>query len=139
MNREIELYRKKLKAIETTLRELKYYRKALERDICKFFIKSYSNKDLNCDICLVPGGHKDVKDSNYQYYVYKNRNIIADTLANSIVKGEEITDVLMRDYIRYKSLRKSIKEVNKSIKANTELYNGLMKEYKRFKNELNNR
>lgn len=139
MNREIELYRKKLKAIETALRELKYYRKALERDICKFFIKSYSNKDLNCDICLVPGGHKDVKDSNYQYYVYKNRNIIADTLANSIVKGEEITDVLMRDYIRYKSLRKSIKEVNKSIKANTELYNGLMKEYKRFKNELNNR
>ena len=139
MNREIEMYKKKLKTIETALRELKYYRKALERDICKFFIKSYDNEDLDCNMCLVPGGHKDVKDSNYQHYIYRNSETMTKVFVDSVRGKSDASDAVVRDLIRFRSLKKSIKEVDRSIKDNIKLYNELMKEYKEFKNELSSR
>ena len=139
MNRKIEMYKKKLKTIETALRELKYYRKALERDICKFFIKSHSNENLDCDMCLVPGGHKDAEDSNYQHYIYRNSETMTKVFVESIRGKSDVSGAVVRDLIRFRSLKKSIKEIDKSIKDNIKLYNELMKEYKEFKNELSNR
>ena len=139
MNIEIELYKKKLKAIETALRELKYYRKALERDICKFFIKSYSNKDLDCNYCLTPEGHKDPIQSDYQTFVYNNKKSLENAVINSTINNSEALGCITRDYIRYKSLRKSIREINKSIEVNTKLYEKLMKEYKEVKNGYKSR
>jgi len=139
MDKEIEIYKKKLRMLEMILRELKHYRKALERDVCKFFVKNYSNEDLDCNLCLVPGGHKDVKQSDYQHYIYKNKSIMINILLDSINGKSGIPSEIIRDLIRYKNLKKSIREVNKSIKDNTEYYNDLMREYKTYKNKLKNK
>jgi len=139
MDKEIEMYKKKLKTLEMILRELKYYRKALERDVCKFFIKSYSNEELDCNMYLIPGGRKDIKQSDYQHYIYKNKSIMVNILLDSINGKSGIPSKIIRDLVRYKNIKKSIREVSRSIKANTELYNKLMKEYKTYKNKLKNK
>ena len=139
MNKElINEYKRILKKLSMQIKEFKQYRKALERDINKLFIRSYTEAEMDCDYCLPPNGHGDTKDSNYTTYMYLSKKALMKAYKNALKNDLPELGGITRDLVRYRDLKLSLRSVNLTIDYNKDVYSRYEKEYKELLKGVNN-